>query len=129
MKKETYTFIIGLGIGYSVNKFMNKQVSDIQSAMIDGIKRKISDGFFKLLWCQTPEQYCESREAYRKRVNYAKDHGLREWKHKVDYRKIGKNDINKEKKKEFLDEISLYFCDNDQDEEFIRELFEEVFEK
>jgi len=125
MKKETYAFIIGTVIGYNVKKFMEKPVNRVTERIINNAKKKVADEMYRVLMGGTPEEVLEAR----KRVNYTKDHDLREWKHKVDYRKIGKNNINEEKKKEFLDEISLYFCDNPNDEDFIREIFEEVFEK
>lgn len=65
MKKETYTFIIGLGIGYGVKKFMDKPITAAKTDLIQGIKKKVTDEFFKLLWCQSPEEYYD-RQRYRK---------------------------------------------------------------
>ena len=65
MKKETYTFIIGLGIGYGVKKFIDKPITAAKADLIQGIKKKVSDEFFKLLWAQTPEEYY-NRQRYSK---------------------------------------------------------------
>lgn len=104
MKKETYTFIIGLGIGYGVKKFMDKPITAAKADLVQGIKKKVTDEFFKLLWCQTPEEYYNRQRYSRPYTDYYTSHNHRsyrrdseDWRkttdNKVEYHIKSKNDL------------------------------------
>lgn len=115
MKKETYTFIIGLGIGYGVKKFIDKPITATKADLIQGIKKKVSDEFFKLLWAQTPEEYYNRQRYSRPYTDYYTSHNHKSYRRdsedwrkttddKVEYR--GKYKVKNDPYEQILDNLA-----------------------
>lgn len=119
MKKETYTFIIGLGIGYSVKKFMDKPITAAKADLIQGIKKKVTNEFFKLLWCQSPEEYYD-RQRYRKPyTDYYTSHNHKGYRRdSEDWKKTTDNKVEYSGK---------YKVKNDPYEEILNNLAERLY--
>ena len=62
MKKETYAFIIGLGIGYGVKKFIENPVNRVTGKVIYNVKRKVADEMYRVIMGGTPEEVVEARK-------------------------------------------------------------------
>ena len=106
MKKETYTFIIGLGIGYGVKKFIDKPITAAKADLIQGIKKKVSDEFFKLLWAQTPEEYYNRQRYSRPYTDYYTSHNHKSYRRdSEDWRKTTDNKVEYTVKNDPYEEI------------------------
>lgn len=80
MKKETYTFIIGLGIGFGVKKFIDKPITAAKANIIQSVKKKATDEFYKLLWGESPEEHYNRWRHSKPYTDYYTGHNHRSYR-------------------------------------------------